>query len=198
MKVLSFLFLGLLVVSACKQKPAATLEPVAEDTTKSYMPILDFLQEDLRKVDSFAGGILQKATLENRKDSSFITLEAFKAQAAAFLRPELDSVAFHRNFTENSFMDETSKLLNFIYTPRNDSAGLKKAIVYVSPSLSTDQVNRIYLETFSTRGDTAIVQKLTWRLRHYCIIAENKMTSGGFEQTTVRKLIWDASLFAEE
>lgn len=192
-------FAILLILSACKQKKAGDIgAAIIDSTDHSHMPVADFLKEDIRKVDSFAGGILLKTNLESRKDSQFVKPEQFHALSQLFLRPELDSAYFNANYTETSLMDESTEMLNFIYTPKKDSMGLKKLVLYVSPSLTIDQVNRVYMETFQLSGDTAISRKLTWKLRKYLIVAENKLTPGGYDQTTVRKLIWDPTLFAEE
>lgn len=190
------LFIG--SIAACKNSPTG---PVEKDTTatdtKSYLPVNDFIREDIKQVDSFAGGILLKTTGTVKKDSAFIQPGEFKELTREFFSPELDSAIFYNQFSETSLMDESTKMLNFIYTSNSTATEIRKVIVYVSPSLSTDKVSRIYMEKELSRGDTAISRKLTWKMKQYLVIAEMKQTAGGYNSTRIRKAIWDPQLYAD-
>jgi hypothetical protein len=131
-------------------------------------------------------------------DSAFIQQEEFKRLADQFFSPELDSAIFQTQFSETSLMDETTQMLNFMYSSTNNNTALRKVIVYVSPSHSTDKVARIYMEKESTKGDTTISQKLTWKMRQYLIIAEITQTPAGYSSTRIRKAIWDPQQFADQ
>ena len=199
MKHICIILIGIISIVSCKNKPTPSKGAGENqaDTTSSYMPINDFISEDIKQIDSFAGGILLKTSGTVKKDSAFIQPEKFKQLAAMFSSPELDSTIFNNQFSETSLMDESTNMLNFIYTAKNDQSQIRKAIVYVSPGVSTDKVNRIYLEKELKSGDTIISQKLTWKLRQYLIIAEIRQTTGGYESTSIRKAIWDAQLYAD-
>ena len=172
-------------------EPGKSPEPV-----KSHLPVAAFIQEDIKKVDSFAGGILLKTINGSKEDSAFISNEAFHKLADEFLLPDLDSTAFSMHFTEASLMDETTEMLNFIYTADSNQSNLRKVIVYVSPSLSIDNISRVYMETETLKGDTTVSHKLTWKMRQYLIIAENKR-SGAYNSVVIRKAIWDPQHFAD-
>lgn len=189
-------------IAACKDKKKTNTDihttPSTVQETKSYLPIQDFIQEDMRRVDSFAGGVLLRTMAGKKTDSFFIDHEKFRDLAEAFFMPELDSLYFHTHYTEASLMDETTQMLNFIYTADSSVTGLKKAMVYISPSLSIDKINRIYLEKDLRLGDTLVTRKMTWKMRQYIIIIENKQTPSGYDATVIRKAIWDPSKFTEE
>lgn len=178
---------------ACKN---SSVKPVTEQA-KSYLPVTDFIREDIKKIDSFGGGILLKTTGTLKNDSAFIQPQQFKLLVSEFFLPELDSAIFYNQFTETSLMDETTQMLNFIYTADSNKTALRKVIVYVSPSLTTDKVHRIYMEKENRIGDTIVSQKLTWKMRQYLIIAEIKETPNGFSSTRIRKAIWDPQHYAD-
>ncbi len=189
----------MLVFLSCKQKgqPAETTT-ATDSTAESFMPVPDFLKEDLRKVDSFAGGIVLKTLRDDKRDSVFIQPEELKARSMAFMTEELDSVYFHREFTETSLMDETTSMLNFIYTAKPGSPStVRKVVVYIAPSLATDKINRIYIEREFSRGDTVVSQKMTWKLRQYWMLAEEGAIPGKASYRLVQKAIWDPTQFGE-
>jgi hypothetical protein len=191
----------LLLAVACKHKPkAATAVTATEDSvsTGSYLPVADFIRNDIIRVDSFSGGILKKGNINGKKDSSYIQLPVFHQLAKQFLLPELDSTSFHEHFTESSLMDQTTEMLNFIYTPKQADWPLRKVMVYITPGSTGDKVNRIYMEKEFTRGDTAFHQKLTWKCDAYFYIVSLSQPKNAPAVTSMEKVIWDPQYFSEE
>lgn len=198
--VLAILIICLAI--ACKNKIPQPVTPAAatDSSNSSYMPVLDFIKNDILRVDSFAGGILKKVTINGKKDSQYIQLPQFHQLANQFLLPGLDSVSFEQHFTENSLMDETTQLLNFIYTPRQaatQAGPLQKVIVFIKPSLSNDKVNRIYMERAFSSGDTLVEQKLTWKIEEYFYVLTIRQPKAGPAVTSMEKVIWDPLRFNE-
>ncbi|HEX6432520.1 MAG TPA: hypothetical protein VF008_32725 [Niastella sp.] len=201
MKRINLLFPALfLLVIACKQKPKqAGTDQATQDSlaNTSFLPVADFIRNDISKVDSFSGGILKKVNINGKKDSSYIQLPAFHQLANQFLVPELDSALFKGHFKEHSLMDETTQMLNFIYTQTQPGWPLQKVMVYLKPSLSDDKVTRVYMEREFTSGDTVIQQKLTWKMQAYFYIISMRQPKNGPAVTSMEKVIWDPQFFAE-
>lgn len=198
-----FLLLPALVLLAiaCKHKPKATdtaNQPATDSLTNtSFLPVADFIKNDITKVDSFAGGIVHKVIVNGKKDSSFIQLPAFHQLANQFLLPELDSASFRSHFTEQSLMDETTQMLNFIYTGKQNNGSLRNVMVYIKPSLQNDKVSRIYMERDFASGDTTIHQRLTWKMEESFYIITVRQPKAGPAVTTMEKVIWDPAFYAE-
>lgn len=186
--------LAIICLTACKNKaPQPNPETATTDdsTKSSYLPIAALIQSDIKYVDSFAGGILLKTNLNGKKDSSYIQPPAFHRLASRFLVPELDSASFQQHFTESSLMDESSQMMNFIYTAKEADWPLQKTIVYIKPGTTTDKVNRIYMERSSSAGDTLVQQKLTWKIAEYFYILTIRQPKAGPAVTSMEKVIWD-------
>jgi hypothetical protein len=94
-------------------------------------------------------------------------------------------------------MDETTQMLNFIYTQNQPNWPLQKVMVYIKPSLSNDKVNRVYMEREFTSGDTVVQQKLTWKMQEYFYIISMRQPKNGPAVTSMEKVIWDPQYFAE-
>jgi hypothetical protein len=189
-------------IIACKNKnqskPPESGTVPNENESKSYLPIASFINEDIRNVDAFAAGILLRTKNGQKTDSLFIKPEEFKNLAREFLTSDLDSAIFSNEFSEESIADQATQTINFIYTSANDKTILRKAIVYVTTSQSTDKVSRIYMEKENKSGDTTIKQKLTWKIKQYFIITEIRQTSQGFNSVITRKATWDPQLYADQ
>ena len=203
MKLIKFLIPALIVlVAACKHKPKESVATVSDSkdsvSSGSFLPVAEFIKSDITRVDSFSGGILVKANINGKKDSAYIQPPHFHQLANQFLFPELDSASFHEHFTESSLMDETTEMLNFIYTPKQANWPLQKVMVYVSPATTGDKVDRIYMEKDFTRGDTSFHQKLTWKSGEYFYIISLEQPNNGPAVTSIDKVIWDPQHFSEE
>lgn len=190
---------GLYSCGGNAEKPTEpATSPNADTDTTAHLPIADLLRDDIRKVETFAGGILKKGNTGKKKDSSFIQLDEFQRRAEQFILKELDSAYFQQNFRQTSLMDETSRLLNFIYTPKDSVSPLQKVVVYVAPSLLSDNVDRIYMETAISQGDTIVEKRLTWKMRRYAYVLTIKQPKTGDPITTMEKLIWDPQHFGDK
>ena len=203
MKNYWILLLTICCIVACKNNkqssaPAESEAVPISKEPKSYLPIASFIIEDIKKVDSFASGILLRTQTGQKTDSAFIQPADFKKMAGEFLVNDLDSAVFYKEFTEESLADQATKTLNLIYTSGNSKTILRKAIVYVTPSQTTDKVTRIYMEKENQSGDTTIKQKLTWKIKQYFIITEIRQTPQGFNAVRTQKVTWDPQLFADQ
>jgi hypothetical protein len=201
MKRINLLIPALILLAlACKHTPKKQDVVTTQDSTenKSYLPVADFIRNDINRVDSFSGGIVRKIiTNGKKKDSGFIQLPAFHQLASQFLLPELDSASFHEHFTESSLMDETTEMIQFIYTGKTGEWPMRNVMVYLNPSLASDKVTRIYMEKDFTNGDTSIQQRFTWKMQEYFYIITVKQPKNGPAVTTMDKVIWDPQFFGE-
>lgn len=205
MKRLLAISLVVLSISSCGDKTEQQKETTADTTktaaisdTTEYLPIAQLLEEDIRNVETYAGGILRKATNGNARDSVFIQYRDFQGIAGQFLLKELDSTYFKANFTETSLMDETSHLLNFIYTARDTASSLRKVIVYIEPTMATDKIDRIYMETSDRKDNVQSDKRLTWKTGQYFYTVTRRQPLTGDPQTIMEKVIWDPQHFGDK
>lgn len=195
--VLSLLLLAL--AGACTTDNGTKIKAAPqEQSAPSHLPVSDLLREDLRKAEIYAGGILKKTVVAGKKDSAFIDLPALQKEASRFFRPELDSAFFNSNYTESSLMDETTGLINFIYTAKDEKIALQKVIVYIKPDPGTDKLDRVILEIRERKEDRYATIKMNWKCKAYFIIAESKTGDAKPEVRNLEKIIWDPEKFSAD
>jgi len=197
-----------IMLAACKEKndtsavpaPAETKDSTVkqDDSIKSYLPIADFIQEDMRKADSSGAGILRKRTINGKKDSGYIQMPEFHRIARGFLLGLLDTASFQHQFNEASLFDQTTQSMDFIYSANTDSTILRKAIVYIIPTPAKDKVDRIYMERQYMKGDTAVQEKLTWKMQRFFYILTFLKPANGQPTTKIERVIWEPQDYHEE
>jgi len=185
---------SLLFVSACGNTPQSPPPAPKEDstaTTTAYLPVADYLRAEISYVDSTPLAIKKFNDLNNRKDSSFIERDEFHQLAKEFLVPELATDSFKNNYSESSFSDKTSGYLTFTYSTQNKKLSLQRVDVFAAPGTSMDKVKSIYLQKFSTAGDTTIVKKMFWKMGHNFLILTSLQVPGKAPLERRLKVVWD-------
>jgi len=183
----------LLFLGACgnQKTPASAPDQVskaADTTSQKFFPVADYLQSEIRYVDSTPLAILKCETVHNRTDSTFLTPGEFNKLASSFLMPQLTSL--QQDFTENSFGDQTTGYLSFTYSPKNKEQPLRRVDVVVSPGEGFDKVKSIYLESTSRASDTLVVKKMYWQARHSFLVVTSLQATGKTPETRQLKVIW--------
>lgn len=160
---------ALLFCSACTHHPnsSSSQSPVslaASDTAdKTYFPIADFLESEIRQVDSTPVAIKKTVIAGGHKDSSFIKPAEFNALARLVIPPELGDGRFEKNFTETSFMDNATQEATFTYSSTNNELSLQRVDVVATPQGASHQVRSVYLERTRVSGDSSFLDKVYWR-----------------------------------
>ena len=201
MKFLTALcFAGALVFSACSshQNPA----PSARDsvtradsgvTKNAFFPVADFLEAEIRSVDSVPLAKKKFTSRNGHTDSVFLEIPDFNRLALQFIPQELADGRFEKNFTETSFQDETTRSITFTYSPTDPNMELQRVDVLTVPGARSMQVKSVYLEKLRKSGDSVILQKMFWRAQRNFTIAtliHVKGIQAGEEQVRV---VWDDS-----
>ncbi|HVV03228.1 MAG TPA: hypothetical protein VHC96_03355 [Puia sp.] len=187
-----FLFITLLA-GACKshQQPASDNLPKT-DTANSYFPIADFLQSEIRNIDTSVLAILSRRTVRQRTDSTFLTTGEFNKAAAVFLAPELDPDSLKMNYTESSFADKTTGYVTINYFPRDRRQPLQRIdVVVAQDNEGVNKVKSIYMERTGEESDTPVIKKMYWQAGHNFQVITTLQPKSHAPITRQLKVIWN-------
>ncbi|HVU56306.1 MAG TPA: hypothetical protein VHD83_14675 [Puia sp.] len=195
-RTVSFLAGCLLLLCACKnhQQPAATPDntPKPDSNTNKYFPVADFLQAEIRNIDTSYLAILSTRTTGKRTDSAFLTPGEFNKVAAAFLPPDLDPDSLENNYTENTFIDKTTGYLTLTYSPKDKSRSLLRMDVLVAQGNDgTNRVKSIYMERTGEESDTPVIKKMYWQAGHNLQVITTLQPKGHAAETRQQKVVWN-------
>lgn len=159
----------------------------------AFFPVADYLEAEIRAVDS-APLAKKKFTLhQGRTDSAFIEVREFDQLARQFIPRELADGSFEKDFSETSFQDKATQSITFTYSPIGPNTELQRVDVQTVPGARSMEVRSVYLERLRKSGDSVILQKMYWRTQHNFSIATLLHVKGiqaGEEQVRV---VWDDS-----
>jgi hypothetical protein len=191
---------GATLLGACSnhQQPTpsqsdSSARPDSGTAKNAFFPVADFLEAEIRSVDSSLLA-LKKFTIRNgHTDSVFLKVPEFNQLALQFVPQELADGSFENNFSETAFQDKATHSITFTYSPSNPNSELQRVDVLTVPGTRSQQVKSVYLEKVRKSGDSVILQKLFWRTQRNFEIATLIQVKGiqtGEEQVRV---VWDDS-----
>lgn len=144
-------------------------------------------------MDSIPFKMVEYRIANGKTDSSIINTQKFDQLASAFIPDDLDSSRFEERFEENSFLDQTTKLLTFTYSTKDSSFGLRRVDVLAEPHLTNDRVQSVYLEMSSGREDSLVLKKMYWKAGKSFSILQIYQPENGKAITSQTKVVWDSS-----
>ena len=157
------------LISACKNDEEKKGTPPPQEEKKNFFPVADYIRSEISYVDSLPIAITKFIIRNGSKDSMYIKASEFDRLAKDFLPAELSNPGFEKDFTENSFFDQTTGLLTFTYSTKNKQSLLQRVDVLVTPSSTSntgfDKVKSIYMERLENKNDTLATKKMYWRAK---------------------------------
>jgi hypothetical protein len=193
MKYTTVFLLITILTYACKnsQQPKLSNTPNTDTVSSQYFPIADFLQSEIRNIDTSVLAILSCRTMHERTDSTFLTPNEFNRVAAAFLTPELNPDSLQKNYTENSFSDRTTGNLTFNYSPKDKGRPLERIDVIVAQgSGGVSKVKSIYMERTGVESDTPVIKKMFWQAGSNFQVITTLQPKGHTPETRQLKVVW--------
>ena len=181
--------------SACKNREQ-TQQPVPEEkqANKDFFPVADYIKGEIAYVDSLPLRLMKYEFKNGKTDSGFLKPGDFDHLAQEFLPPDLvDTSKFEKEFSESSFMDQTTQALTFTYSTKNDKLELQRVDVLANRTQGFDKVRSIYMEKNITKNDTAISKKMYWRSKKSFEIVTLVSPSNQPQVTNRLKVVWDDS-----
>ena len=187
--VLVFVTLGFLV-QACHEQ-SNDKQPAAVEEKKDYFPVADYIRSEINYVDSLPLGIVKYHIAQDKKDSSYIKTEEFDKLAKEFLPAELSDSSFTRDFTESSFIDQTTQSVTFTYSTADAGHILRRVDVLASPEQGFNKVKSIYMEKTINKGDSIVIKKMYWKAKRSFQIISILEAGNQPAVTSQLKVVWD-------
>lgn len=201
MKFLTALCLaGVALLSACSNhqpsagSPSDSLARADSGTARNaFFPVADFLEAEIRSVDSLPLAKKKFTVREGRTDSVFLEVPEFNQLALQFVPQELADGRFEKNFTETAFQDKATGSITFTYSPVNPNTELQRVDVVTVQGVRAQQVKSVYLERLRKSGDSVILQKMFWRAQRNFSIATLIQVKGKEAGEAQIRVVWDDS-----
>lgn len=168
---------------ACNNEP--------EKESPAYFPVVSFINDQMHHVDSLQLPVQKLTTVNNQTDTALIDIVEFKRLALDFTRPDINDPALNKDYTENSFADQTINSVTLTYSAKKKELPLQRLDVILHPDpVLDDRVQSIYMEKGEQVKDTTISKKLYWKAnQNFQIITIRQ--SGPVMVSRVIKVVWN-------
>ena len=186
-------FLLFIACNSGESKPGPAQAVDSTEKAKAYFPVLDYLQSEIRYVDSLPVGIMKYTIQNNITDSTYIKPEEFHQLAQEFLSPLLNKPTFEKEFKETSFFDNTTQYSTIFYSTTNTNLPLQRVDVVVKPQNEIyNKVKSVYMEKHYEKADSSIIQKLYWKAGQNFQISAQIRTTKPEVVTRQVKVVWNS------
>lgn len=146
----------------CRQKNKQQQIKTQSTDTANFFPVNDFLIADIKDVDQTPYYIYKITVHQNNKrDSSALTKEAYKALANQFLSKSIATTALKPFYKESSFHDLSTKSYTITYTATDPDLYVKD--VYILLDDETNKLKRVFIHCLRENEDSTVVEQYNWK-----------------------------------
>ncbi|MEO6329057.1 MAG: hypothetical protein ABIO55_09000 [Ginsengibacter sp.] len=181
-----------IIITGCENKKSIKTPPETSIQKNDFFPVTQYLQGQLREMDSLPITPLKITTLNGISDSVWLKKKDIRLFALPFLVPVIDSAQMHNYFSEKSFLDQTINAFTFSFDPLNqlpDSMEIKRWDIYIDPGNS--KVKRIFIVKQLNKFKTPQIIQLIWKSGYYCQITTITEKNDTPPEIKQEKLIWN-------
>lgn len=189
-KYFALLLIAAVIFSACGNHRDNNGTP-PRDGGKNFFPVADFIRNEINYVDSLPLGIIKYSTRNSRTDTSYIHATAFNELADDFVCEDLKPAIFENEFSESSFIDQSTQATTFTYSTKNTTLELQRVDVLATTGEASNKVSSIYLEKSIKKNDTLITKKLLWKTRKNFQIVTIREFSDKRPEIEQLRVVWD-------
>lgn len=182
----SFILLLTVLLFACNGKRKEAGEAGA------FFPVHSYLQSQVAHIDTSLYNLRKIEQWNNKKDTTPIPREQFRAAAADFLAIEdIASAKWRDDYTESRLYDDILKRAIFSYTPTTEDAPILRQDVTVAPGAAGDDaVKTIFINRLEEKGDSTIQKKMLWEVGRRFQVATTTSRKGSPDKDRVLEVWW--------
>lgn len=182
----------LLIITTVIAVSCGNKEGKKEEVRKEEIfPVTSFIEGQIHLVDSFQSLTMRYNTVNDKTDTTLISVAEFKHIAQEFLQPDFNAAATTNKYKENSFADQSMNGVAFNYTTEDPGLEIQRVDVVVDASaVSNDKVRSIYMEKQNKVQDTFVYKKLYWRTDRNLQIITSKRLIDKPEVVTITRVEW--------
>lgn len=158
-----------LLCAACGHHPQSPSSPSTDTLSRPdtagtvFFPVAEVIESEIRQIDTTPVALRKLITGNGRADSGFIKPAEFQALAMQFVVPEFRNGQFEKNFTETSFIDNSTQAATFTYSTTDKDLPLQRVDIVTVPRGENHQMESVYIERQRSSGDSSILDKMFWR-----------------------------------
>ena len=163
------------------------------DSTKAYFSVVDYLNGEVKKIDSLPLHFLKITAVDSTSDTTEATKEEFNKYAQEFLTiPDIATPRNMKRYTEANDFDETMNNVLLMYTPKEDDDVVRNETVMMEPDEGGNtHVKTILVTTVANSGDSTVEKNLTWHIDKRFQVVTKTSLNGQREKISTVIITWE-------
>ena len=189
MKNCFILLLFSLLFINCKQKNKQ--QPLNESATDTanFFPVNDFIISDIKDVEQTPYYIYKITVHENNKrDSSSITNDEFKALANQFLENSITTTARKPFYKQATFHDLSTKSFTITYSATDPELYVKDVSILLDDE--TNKLKRVFIHCLKDNDDSTVIEQYSWKAGKSFQINKSVSRKDGTQTEDEKSVVW--------
>jgi hypothetical protein len=187
MKQVFIVFLILFNIACHEEKKSKE-----EEKNPEIYPVSSFFRDEIKAVDSLRLPTVMVTTMNNRSDTTLISMDTFRTMANEFLLSDISDPSLSRHYKESSFADQSIPSISFSYAALDKDLEIRRMDIILQPNpMGNDKVKTVYIEKVNRNKDTIINKKLYWKSGNNFQIIISSQLKKQPEKITQVKVSWN-------
>jgi hypothetical protein len=182
-----FSLLIITIMSCGETKPPETKLQASPDSTQ-FFATGSFFEEQVRQVILFKKPVYVYHNINGVQDSAVLDSAQLMQLAQEFISKDISNQRDKQHYRETVFQDAGTGSYTLNYTAIDRDVPVQGIDVLLDEQ--TNQVKRIFIRSFTSRGDTSIQEQYNWRAFKGFQINRSFSTSGGYNRQERTDVTW--------
>jgi hypothetical protein len=190
-QLISFSLITIITIISCGEPtaPETQLQP-SPDSTQFFTTGL-FFEEQVNQVILLRKPIYVYRTMNGMKDSAVLDSMQFIQLAQEFITKDISNARDKKNYRETVFQDAGTNSYTLNYTAVNREVRVQGVDILLDEQ--SNQVKRIFIRSFTQRGDTSIQEQHNWRAFKGFQINRSLSTGNGYHRQELTEVKWGST-----
>jgi hypothetical protein len=178
----------LIFITSCGENGTPETQLQASPDSTQFFATGSFFREQMNQVFLLKKPVYVYRNLNGRQDSAFLDSTEFEQLAEQFITKDISNAAYKKNYRETVFQDAGTNSYTLNYTAVNRDVPVQGVDVLLDEQ--TNQVKRIFIRSFSQKGDTSIQEQHNWRAFKGFQINRSFSTINGYKKQELIEVKW--------
>jgi len=187
--------LSLIILLSCGENATSETRLQASPDSTQFFVTSSFFEEQVNQVILLKKPIHVYHTINNRQDSAVLDSIQFVQLVQEFRTKDISNASDKKNFRETVFQDAGTNSYTLSYTAVNRDVPVQGVDILLDEA--TNQVKRIFIRSFTRRGDTSIQEQHNWHAFKGFQINRSLSTPNGYQQQQLTEVKWGNPLDTE-
>lgn len=159
-----------------------------KEEPKDYFPFKQFLEQELKKIDSLPIAIFRFSSSNTKKDTSIIEKKKFREIASTLLELDLRNETLTSDYTELVLEDTDIENIAISYTTEKKQYPIKQIQLNIKPG--TTEVKSFYVERTDNINNITIVRKILWTTKKGVTVSSIYYKDNHIKEQLTEKFSW--------